>query len=205
MNQILVYGSEGSTEAVARFLEGELPIEVDRMVSTEDFRDASTRKVLEITEKDVVPIIGKYKIIVLADPLGAMVCESILAKRYPEQRFVSYGWGMAKLIKKLRTVYVLVSMNIRRLEEYQKIKAKCQETEVREPDPAGWVELVRTEWPSKEQIIEEVKSAQDAPIIVCHPELPSDKIRELVDWRGEVMDVKVEMLIDLKNKIGMKD
>lgn len=204
MRQILVYGGKRDVDAVATFLEGELPIEAEKMVSTRDFMNLSAAEILEVTEGDIIPIIGEYKIIVLADPLGAMVCQSILSSRYPRQQFVSYGWGMARLIKKLKTVYVLVSMNIRRLEEYQKIKAECQETEVKEPDPTGWVELVRSEWPSKEQITREVKSAQDAPIIVCHPEIPFEKIRDLVDWRGEVMDVKPEMLADLKMKIGMK-
>ncbi len=205
MRKVLVYGGKKNTEAMADFLEEEMLIEVKRLVVEEDFSELSSAGIMEKTEEDLSKEIGREELIVLADPLDALVTGKELRNRYPEQKFVWYGQGIERIIKRLKTIYVLTCQRIRRLEIYQRTKAACQEIKIVESDSAGWKEMTERDVVGKEEIMEKVKSAQGAPILVLSPDLSFRRMKELVDWRGEVIDIEKELLITVKAALGLKN
>ena len=205
MIKVLVYGGRKSVVGVARFLEKEMPVEAEILSPKREFLSLSTAEIAEETESDLYPLIGRNELIILADPLGAVAAKERMENRYPKQKFVGYGQGIARIIKKLKSVYVLVALKIRRLEIYQRLKAECQQTEIRESDGEEWKKLVEDGQISKEEIMEKVKTAQGAPILVFHPELPCFKIKEVVDWRNEVIDMEGELLKIVKAKLGFEN
>ena len=204
MIKVLVYGGRESARRIARFLEKEMPVEAETLIPREEFLELSTAGIVEETENDLYPLIGKKELIGLADPLGAVAAKELMKNWYPKQKFVGYGQGIAQVVKKLKSVYVLVTLKIRRLEIYQRFKAECQQTEIRETDGEEWKELIEDKWASKEEIMEKVRSAQGAPILPFHPKLPCYKIREIVDWRNEVIDMEAELLKAIKTELGLK-
>ena len=202
--RILVYGSRKSVWAIARFLESELPIETEKLISAMEFEGACSAEIDEGTENELRDKIGRYDVIVLADPINALKMNERLNRKYPKQKFVGYGWGLARMIKKYRTIFILASREVRRTEEYQKMKAECQGVEIMESDGGGWIELIRGKCPTKEEIMERVKSACGAPILVLHQGLPWNEVREIVDWRGEVVDMEEQILAGIKAELGLK-
>ena len=204
MIKVLVYGGEKETEDVANFLESEMPVEVKKLIAKRELKDLSTAEILEITERDLVGIIGKNELIVLANPFGAIATGKELKRRYPEQKFVWYGQGIEREVQKFRMLYVLTSLKIKRLEVYQRMKARCQGIQIVEDDSVGWKEMTEKGKVEKEEVTEKVKSTRGAPIIVFHPELSFSRIREIVDWRGEVIDIERGLLSAIKAILGLK-
>lgn len=205
MIKVLVYGGEKNARRAAWFLGREMPLEIKCLTTEKDFLELSTAKIVKETDNALCPLIGRNEVIVLADPLDALATEEILKNRYPEQKFVGYGHGIARLIKRLKAVYVVVAQKIRRMEVYQRIKAECQQTEIRESDGWEWKELIENGTPGKEEIMEKVRSAQGAPIVVFHPEVPCFRMKEVVDWRNEVIDMEEELLKSVKVELGLKN
>ena len=204
MIKVLVYGDSENAERIANFLKAEIPVEVTTLVAKKKFLEMSSAEVMRRTENDLYNLICKNELIVLADPMSVMVAGEELKRRYPEQKFVCYGQGLERIVRKLKKIYILTSQKIRRLEIYQKMKARCQEIEIIEPDSAGWIEMMEKKWVSKEEVMEKMKSVQGAPIIVFHPDLPLPKMKALIDWRGDVVDVEKELLASVKTVLGFK-
>lgn len=205
MKKVLVYGGKEDAIRTTQAIEAEVPVEIDCKIARKKFFELSSAEIVEETENDLFPILGENELIVLSNPLDAIVTGDILKSRYPKQKFISYGQGIAQAIKKLKAVYILVSMHIRRRKEYQMIKAECQQTEIRESDGEEWRGLIENRLVSKEEIMERVKSAQGAPIIVFHPELPFYRIKELVDWRNEMVDMEEMLVRAVKAELGLED
>lgn len=204
MIKVLVYGELESVERIAAFLEKEIPIEVNKLVVKKKFLEMSMAEVMRKTENDLYNLIGKNDLIILTDPMDVMVTGEELRRRYPEQKFVYYGQGLERVVRKLKMIYILTSQKIRRSEAYQRMKARCQDMEIIEPDSVGWIEMMKKKWVDKEEIAEKVKSVQGAPIIVFHPELSLAKMKALIDWRGEVVDIEKVLLTSVKAELGFK-
>lgn len=202
--KVLVYGGEKDIESVADFLESEMPVEVRKIIAKRNFAELSTAEILETTERDLMNVIGKNELIVLANPFDAIVTGGELRRRYPKQKFAWYGQGIEREVQKFKMLYVLTSLKIQRLEIYQRMKARCQEIRIVEGDSVGWKEMAEKGRVEKEEVTEKVKSTRGAPIIVFHPELSFTRIREIVDWRGEVVDIERGLLSAIKETLGLK-
>jgi hypothetical protein len=201
---VLVYGGKKAVEWVAGFLEKEILVEIKRVIHGEDFSEFSDVRIWQETEKDLADAIGRHELIVLADPLNAILMGKELERRYPEQKFAWYGQGVEQMVRKCKRIYILVSSKIRRMELYQRTKARCQEIEIVESDPGEWKEIIEKEDPGKEEIMEKVKLAQGAPIFVFDSGLLFPRVRDVVDWRGEVIDMEKGLLLVIKNRLGLK-
>ena len=204
MMRVLIYGGEKETENIASFLEGEMPVEIKKLIVKRELASLSTAEILDVTERDLMNVIGKSELIVLANPLDAIVAGEELKKRYPEQKFAWYGQGIERVARKFKMLYVLTSSKIQRLEVYQRMKARCQEIQIVEDDSVGWKEITEKGRVEKEEVVEKVKSVQGAPIIVFHPELLFSKVREIVDWRGEVVDIEKGLLLAIRTTLRLK-
>ena len=202
--KVLVYGCSDNVTAIADYLEQELPIETQKLITEKSFLEMNSAEIIEKTENDLRGSIGENELIVLADPLDALVTINELKRRHPRQKFVCYGQGIERIVGKLKAIYVLTCKKIRQLEVYQRMKARCQEMEIIESDGAGWRELLKKRWIGREEIMEELKSARGAPIVVFHPDLSFTRIREIVDWRGEVVDMEKALLTVIKAELGLK-
>lgn len=196
MKNVLVYGDIRSVAWVEKALERELPVKVRSIVATENFMKLSPVEMVQGVEEELKGELGGDEIVVLADPLVATITKAELERRYPKQKIIGYGQGIAGLVQGLEKVHVLVERRIKSSEVYQEMKAKCQQTEIVELDTVGWVELLRERWVTKEEITEQVRSTRGAPIIVFHPELPFRKMQELIDWRNELVDIE-RLLLDI--------
>ena len=203
--KVIVYGEEKDTAGMLELLNKEIPQEVKRIVTRRNFEDMSAAQIWMRTERDVYPYIGEDSLIVLTHPLGSMVAGSLIERFYPKQKTVWYGKGATKVMKGLKAAYVLVAWKIRRMEIYQQMKAVCQETKIIEHDGEEWKEFIGRTAIDKMEITEKVKSTQGAPIFVLHPEIPVRRVKEIVDWRNEVIDFEEMMLQQIKAKLGIKD
>lgn len=199
-----MYGGRKDVEWVAELLEREMLLEVKKVIAERDFNDLSTVGILRETEEDLKDMIGWNELIVLANPLSAIIAGKDLVRKYPKQKFVWYGQGIEQTVRKFERLCILTSQKIRRLETYQRMKARCQEIKITEPDPGGWKEITEKDKVEKEEIMEKVKSAQGAPIVVFDSELSFTKVREVVDWRGEVIDMEKGLLLAVKMVLGLK-
>lgn len=203
--KVLVYGGAEEVERIATFLEDEMPFEVKRMIMSGRTLEMSMAEILRKTEDDLYDSIGRNEVIILADFLTTMATKLALTKKYPNQKFVGYGQGILRTVKKLKKVCVLTTQKIRRLELYQRMKAVCQETKIIEMGSTGWQEMMRKRNVEKIELRRKLESAQGAPILVFHPDLSLARIKELVDWRNEVIDVERELLADVKAALGVKN
>lgn len=205
MISVLVYGCVESAERIAKVLESEMLVEVRKLVIEGSFSDLSTAEIMKRTEGDLSKVIGRYDLIILADPLDVMASGAELKRKYPEQKFVCYGQGLERVVQKLKTIYILTSQKIRRLEVYQRMKARCQEMKIVELDSVGWKEMMEKKWINKEELMKKIKSVQGAPIIVFHPELSLVRMKEIIDWRGDVVDVERALLKTVQRELGLKN
>ena len=203
MIKVLVYGGKKNALSIGQFLEQRIPVEVNVMTSRMEFSELSTAQIVKETEDALCSQIGRNELIVLADPLDAVVAEETLRTRYPRQKFVCYGQGLTRIIQRLEAVYILVALKIRRLELYQRIKAQCQKTEIRETEGQEWKKLIENRRRTKEEVMRTVRLAQGAPIVVFHPDFSCSEIKEIVDWRNEVIDLEEEILKSAKAELGL--
>ena len=205
MTKVLVYGGGKNTDRTAALFEQEMPLVVVKKTLEGDYSRMSTAQILDKMENDLFSRGERGELIVLADPLEGLVAGRELKKRYPRQKIVWYGQGIIRIMARMKTAYVLVSERIRRTEWYQKMKAACQRTSFSEHDGGGWKEMMKQKRIEKMELMEKVRSAQGAPIIVFHSEIPVGWVKEVVDWRNDVVDLEEMLLARVKAELGLKD
>lgn len=206
MREIIVYDFEFGSQELADYLERELPVVVTRMIDPRKISECDNREVQEMVVEAVRPYIGRAEVIVVTNPLVVAVALERLRGEFPRQIFVGYGQKMEGLISRMEKVFVLAPGRMKRMEMYQKMKAKCQETEINELDPARWMGLIKRGWLAKEEMTEEAKRLGGAKVVIIDPEMVvyEQKVEEMVGWRGEVVDMKAELLRQVKTEMGLE-
>ena len=202
MRKVLIYGDIVSVVRAIKSLEI-LPIRVEAVTMRQDYSEFGMAKVVQRIDDDLYKRYNENDLIVLSDPISAAVAKKELKRRHPKQKIVGYGQGIVKLAKEFGRICILVTQRIKRTEIYQKMKAECQGTEIIEPDPINWIEMLKRRWPGKEEKYRLVKSAQGAPIVVFHPKLPFFRVREFVDWRGEVVNMEKALIKTIETELGL--
>lgn len=203
--KVLVYGGERNAESTAGILEEEMLLEVKKITSIRNFTEMSAAEIMEETEKELSLTARGEELIVLADPLGSALVGRELKRRHPGRKIICYGQGVTKGLRRMRAVYVLATEKVRRSEWYQRMKAACQRTVIREHSGRGWREVVEQKRTDKIEIMEKVKSAQGAPIVVLHPEMAAGRVKEVVDWRNDVVDLEKTLVKKAKTMLGRKN
>ena len=202
-NKILVYDCSLFGQALGRFLERELGVEVERIVDLAKINEMSDREICQHVAKKIKPFIGKVAGVVIASPLVVSVVASELEKIFPEQEFVYLGKNMAEGIKGSNRIAVLTPPRIRRTERYQVRKAAFQEAEVEELNCKEWLNLMDKGWWGEKKIENCFRHKLGMKVVIYHQAmlLREKEVEEIVDWRGELVDGREEMLLSLRGVI----
>ena len=200
MNRILVYDCSLFGQALGKFLERELSVGVDVITDTFRPQDVSDREICERVAEKIKPYIGKVAGVVIANPLIVSVVVGELEKIFPGQRFVYYGKAFSRDVSKFNRMAVLAQKRIRRTERYQASKAACQEVEIEELNCGRWIRMIDNGWMGQEEIVSEFRHKLGTKIVIYHQGIlmRERKLEEIVDWRGELIDMKKEMVLPLK-------
>lgn len=208
MGEILVYDCKFGRGEIAKYLDDELPFVVERIYSKTSLEIAkmSCKEIFEMVRRDLGRFVGQGKTIVLANPTVALVAGEQLRRRFPQQKFV--GCGKRELhgeIGRAERVFVLASKRFKALNEYQSMKAMCQETQILEPDCQKWIDLMDGGWGKSNEAVQEVQSLGGAKVVMCHPRILErrDGVAEMVNWRGELADMRETILSRLRVQYGI--
>lgn len=199
-DKVLVYDCSLFGQTVGQFLEKELSVKVEQVMDVFDPQRMSDRDICERVAKEIEPYIGKVIGVVIANPLIVSVVVGELEKIFPEQRFVYYGKAFSGDVSKINRMAMLAQERIRRTERYQASKAAFQEVEIEELNCGKWIGMIDNGWIGQEDIIAEFRHKLGTKIVLYHQALlmRERKLEEIVDWRGELVDMKKELVLPLK-------
>ena len=208
MGEVLVYDPDGNGRIIAEFLESEMPIKVDYLTceAPRELRDLSSREIFERAKEDLGAFVGEYRAIVLASPVISMVAKEKLEEEFLRQKFVGCGGPeLEEGLSGVGNVVMLIPERMKRVVEYQELKAKCQRSVIAEPDCERWVRLLDGGWIEIDKLKEELGGICGSKVVVCHPEIleRADRLQEIFDWRGELVDARRGVLSEVKTKLGM--
>ena len=210
-DKVLVYDYSVYGQTLCQYLEDELPIRTERIVDSADIEKMSDREIFWHVIEKIRPFIGKVIGVVIASPLVVAVAAGELEKLFPRQKFLYYGGGVLNGLRRIDQmglnqgdkIGIFVGDRIRRTRRYQASKAACQEMEVDELDCAKWLDLLDKGWLSQNDIIEEFRHRLGMKIVLCHQSMliRENRLREMVDWRGEIINLEKEIVLPLKQMI----
>ena len=199
-NKILVYDCSLFGQALGQFLENELSVQVEQIMDVFDPQEMSDREICERVAKEIKPYIGRVTGVVIANPLIVSVVVGELEKIFPKQRFIYYGKVFSGDVSKFNRMAMLAQERVRRTERYQALKAACQEVEIEELNCGKWIGMIDNGWIGQEKIIAEFRHKLGTKIVLYHQALlmRERKLAEIVDWRGELVDMKKELILPIK-------
>lgn len=208
MGEVLVFDYDGSGETIANYLEEEMPICISCLKSNTlyDFEKMSSREIYEGVKDELSAYVGRYKTIVLASPMISIVVKERLEKAFPRQKFIGCG-GLELMegLKNTENIVMLIPDKMKRIKEYQELKARCQKSVIEEPDCDKWVELLDSGWIGADKLRAELDEKCESRVVVYHPEImaKTDRLQEVFGWRGELIDAREEILCGVKAGLGM--
>ena len=205
MAEILIYSFGYSVQGICKFLTEELPVPIKVIVNPYKLEDKTNHEVVKMIDEAMREYVGRFKIIVVANPLVVSIAGEYLKMKYKNQKFVMFGQDMPKIIRRTSKIFVLASKRVRRTKKYQEMKAECQETEICELDCQKWLSIIDGGWLARDRMKEEVEKVYGSQIIIFHPELllREKRVEEMVGWRGEVNDMRENLLDSLKVAMNM--
>lgn len=188
MNKVIVYGGIGANE-IKNMIENDLPIDVVEIL---DEAEGSSRRGIEIrkmAETKLMPYLGKSEVIIFTDAIVTIAVRDYFCKKYPKQKFVWFAEDITTVVGRKERVAIFASDEIRRYQEYQEMKASCQETEILE--------------------ITEVNSSMNGnvlPVMILTATklLIEDELRRMLGWGIEVIDWKESIMDELYVALGLK-
>ena len=206
MTTILIYSFGYSAQGICKYLAEELPIPIKVIVDPCKPEQKTNCEIVKIIDEAIKKYVGKFEIIVIANPLVASIAGEYLKTKYCRQKFIMFGQDMSKIIRGAKKIFVLASKRVRQTKKYQEIKAACQGTEIYELDCQKWLNIVDGGWLARERMKEEVERVCGSQIIIFHSDLllREKRIEEVVGWRGEVNDMRENLLDSLKAAMNMK-
>lgn len=208
MGEVLVFDCDGGGKAILDYLEDEMPVDISYLKSGNwyDFEKMSSREIYDLVKRELTAYIGRYKAIVLASPTVSVVVKERLEKEYPRQKFV--GCGGAELIRELkgvRSVVMLIPEKMKRVREYQQLKARCQKYTIIEPNCERWSKLLDDGWMGVNKLRVELGEVNGSRVVIYHPGImeKTERLQEVFGWRGELIDARKEILKGVKAGLGM--
>lgn len=208
MNKVLVYDWGWGGGVIGKYIEDELGVKTARVIDQGGMAllDSSAAEVCAHVEKALLPYIGTAEVIVLGNPTVTVLTEEHLRWKFPRQKFVGFGLDLDAVAKGAERAIVLAPMRIRRTEKYQMMKARCEETEIWEPDSEKWMLMAQKRIDGRAEVEEAMHGMTQAKVVVYHPKvvLLQRQLEELVGWRGEVVDMKPGMVEELKKALDIR-
>lgn len=187
LKQVVVFGSKTSEDIIGNMIEDNLPVEVTKIGNkkAEQIIGETESAIREQTEEELLPYIGKVDAIVLCEPEMTLSSIQFLRDKYPRQEFVGYGQDLARIIKRERSVRILLPHTVRRMTRYQKMKSECFGVEISE----GEYDFEEIPGPNfTERFLE---GFANGLIIIYTPALIclEDQLKERTKWRATVVDM----------------
>ena len=202
-NKILVYDCTLYGKILGKFVEGELGVETKQIVDYSRLQDMSDREICEHIVRKIEPYVDSVMAILITCPLAVTVVAGELEKIFPKQRFVYLGKDIIDELKGSDKVAVLTLPRVRRTERYQMRKAACQEAEIEELSCTEWIGLMNKGWWGEEKIAKSFRHKLGIKLVIYHSAilLREKEVGEIVDWRGELIDVKKKVISPVRQAV----
>lgn len=192
MKQVVVFGSKAGEDVIGDMIEANLPVEVIKVETQKDapYHERTESEIREWTEAELSPFIGCVDVIVLCEPEIAFSSSHFLRTKYPDQKFVSYGQSLPRLLQRERRAKIILSHATRRMTRYQEIKSACFGMDISEGeyDPSQEIS-----GPLPPKSIEEiVGDFLDGTLIIYTPSLifAKEQLKQRLRWRASVIDMR---------------
>jgi len=203
MEKILVYDCSLFGQLLCKYLEKELPVQAEQIVDKIEIQDMSDREICERVVKKIKPYIGKVIGVIIANPLIVTVVAGELEKIFPRQKFIYCGKNILSEIDGTGRVAIFATDRVKRTERYQMLKASCQEMQIDEYDCDEWLKMLDKGWLGQDEIMKEFRHKLGMKLVIYYQPMlvRESKLEEVVDWRGEVIDMKKKILLPLQQMI----
>lgn len=193
MKKVLIFDYGFLGWKLGNLIEKEFPVEVKRLIigGEEELHHQTNWEIRENTKAALAPFIGNVDVIILANPLVAMIAEDYLKLEFPEQKFIGYGWNLPDLVKDTKQVLVVVSERLGKTEQYQKIKAKCHGVDIKEADSQRWLDIVKSDIELEDtDLMDDIKGLAGGKMVLYNAKLVlmENRLKEKVKWKVEVVD-----------------
>ena len=204
-SRILVYDCSLFGRTLGKFLEQELGVGVEAVVDFSRLQEMSDREICRHVAEKIRPYMAEKAGIVIASPLVVAVVAGELEKIFPKKKFVYYGRGALDKINVEERVTILTLERIRRTERYQTLKAGWQGAEIDEPNCGEWLGLMDQGWWGGKKIAKNFEHKLGMKVMIYHQAflLREKEVKEIVDWRGELVDVKREIVAPVREIIRL--
>lgn len=212
MLKIVVFDSGWGGECFANYLEDELPIvEVIRVI---DWRHApynrlEAEKVLECTEKALLPYIGTVDVIILASYEATISSLEYLKKKYPKQKFL--GADLEILNEDNGTKFLILTTSfVKNSKFYALKKADLPEKNFDELVCDDWPQLIDDGELTKEMMKQKMAASRenytDAVVLGCTQFSDvQDDLAEIISWKqGRIIDEFALMLKNLCHVLALR-
>ena len=202
-SKILVYDCTLYGKILGKFLEGELGVETEQIVDFSKLQDMSDREICEHIVKVIEPYVNLVTAVLITCPLAVTVVAGELEKIFPNQKFIYLGKDIIREIKGSNKVAVLTPPRVRRTERYQIRKAACQGVEIEELCCKEWIGLMNKGWWGEEKIAKSFRHKLGTKLVIYHSAilLREKELGEIVDWRGELIDVKKDVVMLVRRAV----
>ncbi len=193
MKKVLIFDYGFSGWKLGSLIEKEFPVEVKRLIigGEEVLHHQTNWEIRENAKVALEPFVGNVDVIILANPLVAMIAEDYLKLEFPEQKFIGYGWNLPDLVRDTKQVLVIAPERLGRTEQYQKMKAECQGVNIKETDSQRWLDLVKSDINLEDtDLIEDIKGLTGGKMVLYNARLVlmENRLKEKVKWKVEVVD-----------------
>ncbi|MBQ3309803.1 hypothetical protein IJG78_03990 [Candidatus Saccharibacteria bacterium] len=200
---LIVDGGKGA-KVVGEYIEQELPVEtIPISIECEKMTEGEVADTLMNAIRPYKRTVG---VAVLMGGYLTRGVERTLACRLPEIDFVNFDDGFCRLAGNEERVMIVTSGEIRRSEEYQTEKAKMQECEIVELDFEEWRKAASGDSEAIRRVQQETISQSAAKIIIHSTEILAeiDKVKQIIDWRAEIIDMRIETAKRVEKSLGMR-
>ena len=201
--KILVYDCSFFGQKLRNYCRKELEVQVELVMDVFRPQEMSDREICRHVAEKLTPYVGAKRAILIVNPLVVSVVVGELEKIFPEQIFVYYGGSLDGEICSSDKVAILALERVRRSQRYQAQKAAYQGVEISELDCEKWVDLIDRGWMGRDELFDEFRHRLGVKVLIYHQALllREKKIEEVVDWRGEMIDVKKGVLLECGRRI----
>lgn len=204
---ILVFGLGAEVALVAGYIERELPVEVKAVIDDKKkYKLSSAQSVQELIRERIAQNIEDIDVVVLVGTIITDVSLDFLAQKFPKKKFMKYGCGLAELINGNERIMVLSNEKLDLENRYRWAWWREQNRKIKELNVKKWEKkIINGGKDLKEFIQRETKGFRGEKLVIAAPELlkVEEKIREIVGWRAEVVDLCPELVVELAEILGI--
>lgn len=199
--KVLIFDCGFGEELIEKRIKERLPVDTERIIIR---GGQNISDVVKEIEGKVQNRIGCVDVVVIAHPGLALMMLKNLKQRYLGQKFVGYNGEIDSHVVGAKGVLILAPVELRRTEQYQKMKVQCGVERVVEPSCERWLKAVSCK---NKLTLPDLSGEIGAGIKVFVLQekllLRKKKIEKIVGWRGEVVDLTNKIVRDVGEQCGL--